>query len=319
VTKEIHSYSSPYNIGHAALRQYEDRPGLLDVPVYIEEKIDGSQFSFKREDGVVYFRSRKMMVYPESPGMFKVGVEFVRLSCEDDLHEGWTYRGEYLSKPKHNCLAYDRVPKKSIIIYDIETTPGTFLEPSERKAEAERLGFEVVPQLFEGMVEGLDQLDELLQSPSVLGGPIEGLVIKPVHHSLWGIDKKVLMAKYVREDFKEKHDKQWKKSNPGRKDVIALLVETYKTPQRWNKAVQHLREQGQLEDSPRDIGKLFKEVPKDILEECGEEIKEALFKHFWKDISRGITAGLAEFYKDKLAKEAFENPKGIVVNETINE
>jgi hypothetical protein len=127
---------------------------------------------------------------------------------------------------------------------------------------------------------------------------------------LWGIDKKVLMAKFVREDFKEKHDKAWKKSNPGRKDVIAALVETYKTPQRWNKAVQHLRENGELEDSPKDIGKLFKEVPKDILAECEDEIRDALFKHFWKDISRGITAGLAEWYKAKLAENAFAEPKG---------
>ncbi len=69
-----------------------------------------------------------------------------------------------------------------------------------------------------------------------------------------------------------------------------------------------MREAGQLEGTPRDIGKLFKEVPEDIKKECKEDIKEILWGHFWKDISRGITAGLAEWYKNKLVENEFEEP-----------
>ena len=50
----------------------------------------------------------------------------------------------------------------------------------------------------------------------------------------------------------------------------------------------------------------MREVPQDILKECGEEIKERLFKHFWSRISRGTTRGLPKFYKEKLAKKSFE-------------
>ncbi|GAG56068.1 unnamed protein product, partial [marine sediment metagenome] len=106
-----------------------------------------------------------------------------------------------------------------------------------------------------------------------------------------------------------------KKSNPGRKDVIKQLIDTYKTPQRWNKAIQHLKEAGELEGSPRDIGKLFKEVPKDIRSECEGEIRDALFSAFWPDISRGITAGIPDWYKDKLATDAFDKPEGKVWTE----
>ena len=62
---------------------------------------------------------------------------------------------------------------------------------------------------------------------------------------------------------------------------------------------------GELEESPRDIGNLIREVQADIEKECKEEIKELLWKFFWRKANRGVTAGLAEWYKERLAKEAF--------------
>jgi hypothetical protein len=55
-----------------------------------------------------------------------------------------------------------------------------------------------------------------------------------------------------------------------------------------------------------DIGPLLKHVSYDVLEECEDELREALFKHYWKQISRGITAGLPEWYKAKLLDKQFE-------------
>ncbi len=50
----------------------------------------------------------------------------------------------------------------------------------------------------------------------------------------------------------------------------------------------------------------MREIPTDVLKECEDEIKEKLFKHFWPKISRGVTRGIPEWYKDQLAKQAFE-------------
>ena len=49
-----HSYPSIYNLGHAAVAN------LLAVPHQVQEKVDGSQFSFGRfvEDGKVRLRVR---------------------------------------------------------------------------------------------------------------------------------------------------------------------------------------------------------------------------------------------------------------------
>ena len=43
----------------------------------------------------------------------------LRLFNEGLLAPGVTYYGEYLQKPKHNTLCYDRVPKDNIIIFDV--------------------------------------------------------------------------------------------------------------------------------------------------------------------------------------------------------
>lgn len=316
--KHIHSYSSPFAVGHAALAARDGNPGLFDGEVFVQEKVDGSQFSFMLDDdGEVYFRSRKSDIYPQAAGMFSKGVEAV-LSVKDKLNTGYTYRAEYLSKPKHNCLPYDRTPKGYIVIFDIETTPTDFLSPFTAEPEAERLGFDFAPVYFVGKIEGVEQLQSFLTNKSILGGPIEGIVIKPKDHRLWGIDKKVLMAKYVRQEFKEKHNKDWKKDNPGRKEIVQAIIDTYRTPQRWGKAIQHLKEEGKLEGSPKDIGLLFKEIPRDVLAECGDEIKESLFRYFWKDISRGVTAGVADWYKNKLVENEFAKPLDTNAQEIID-
>jgi hypothetical protein len=41
------------------------------------------------------------------------------------------------------------------------------------------------------------------------------------------------------------------------------------------------------------------------MEECGEEIKEALFQYWWREIKRGIAKGFPEWYKNKLAEKQF--------------
>ena len=73
---------------------------------------------------------------------------------------------------------------------------------------------------------------------------------------------------------------------------MSVIIERYKTPARWEKAIQHLRDDGTLTNSPRDIGLLIKEVRKDIQEECQSEIKEILFRWAWKQVCSKFTGGL---------------------------
>ena len=75
----------------------------------------------------------------------------------------------------------------------------------------------------------------------------------------------------------------------------------YCSEARWEKAIAHLREAGAigLEPANSDIGKVIKEVQRDILEECGEDIRRELFDGFAKDLRGAWIAGLPEWYQRK--------------------
>lgn len=309
----ISSYSSIYNLGHAAIAT------LLHGPVLLEEKIDGSQISFRRtyNDSVMpseahttlEVRSKGAAINTVAPeGLFKKAVEVLQ-ALGDKIPIGYTFRGEYLAKPAHNVMKYDRVPQNHIIIFDIEKGEQEYLSPTDKKDLATALGFETVPELSIGIIESAETIRAFLERESILGGQkIEGVVIKPFAYDLFGRDKKVLMGKFVSEVFKETHAAEWKTlhgpKSPG--DVLREVAATYASPARWQKALIHLREQGKITDSPKDIGELMAAVPLDVLKECEEEIKAALWKWAWPNIRRSLTRGLPEWYKDVLLKLQFE-------------
>jgi hypothetical protein len=296
------SYPSVFNLGHRVLAE------LFSDPVLVEEKIDGSQFSFGLIGGVLRVRSKGAEMNSEAPEkMFDKAVETVS-TLAPVLVPGYTYRGEFLRTPKHNTLAYDRTPVGHIIIFDINVDEESYLTYEDKKIEATRLGLEVVPRLYEGRIDSADAIRHLLLLDSCLGGQkVEGVVVK--NYARFGPDKKALMGKYVSEAFKEVHGGEWKRNNPTSGDIISELINRYRTPARWNKAIQHFRENGQLQNSPRDIGALLREIPEDMRKECESDIRDALFAFAWPKIRRGITMGFPEHYKQYLLDQQFEAPK----------
>jgi len=298
------SYPKIYNLGHPAIAD------LFADPVIVEEKVDGSQFSF----GMIFdaqenvhrlrVRSRGAELNIEAPDkMFAAGVA-VAQELAPILAPGWTYRCEYLAKPKHNTLAYDRIPAKHLILFDVATGPEEYLSRRGKEEAAASLGLEVVPLIFDDSVDGFDVFRSFLGRTSILGGQkIEGVVVK--NYVRFGRDAKPLMGKFVSESFREAHGADWKERHPGYKDIVQRIVEKYRTPARWMKAVQHLREAGALLDDPKDIGNLFREVHRDFDEECREAATATLYGWAEANIKRGVTAGLAEWYKDELLKKQF--------------
>lgn len=296
----ISSYPKVYNLGHPALEL------LFSGPVIVEEKIDGSQFSFSLcPEGTVHFRSHGAEIDVDAPPkLFRGAVDAVkfRLSL---LRRDWIYRAECLTKPKHNVLCYDRMPRDGLIIFDIEDERRRFLSPESKSQAASELGLECVPVLFWGHVPGAEELKKLLVTRSVLGGSeIEGVVVKPAAYDLYGRDGKILMGKFVSERFKEIHRREWKEGDHapvGSK--ITRLLGSYRTEARWEKAIQHLRDEGKLLHEPKDIGGLMIELQKDVADECGEEIRHELWKLFKHDLMRTVTRGFPEWYKLRLLSE----------------
>ena len=89
---------------------------IFKEEVEITEKVDGSQFCFGKLDGETFMRSKGKQQFVESPDkMFKEGVDYI-WSIQERIPEGMAFYCEYLKKPKHNVLAYDRVPKNNLIL-----------------------------------------------------------------------------------------------------------------------------------------------------------------------------------------------------------
>lgn len=301
----LHSYPSIYNLGHPEVAE------LFAEPVTVQEKVDGSQFSFGVRDGALFARSKgKELVLDNPEKMFTKAIDTVqRLFSAGMLLEGYTYRGEYLQSPHHNTLNYARVPNRNIILFDVDTGLETYMPSHQVQTIADALGLEMVPTLYVGSLpsneDGLNILKNWFQLDSILGGQkIEGVVIK--NYFRFTREKKVMMGKLVRPEFKEQNKAEFRVKNPTQGDVIQSIIDTYKTDARWNKAVSHLRDNGDLQNGPQDIGPLLREVNADILKECEDEIKAALWKYAWPKISRGVTAGLPEWWKAKLLEQQFK-------------
>ena len=296
---KLHSYPKVLAVGHRYIAD------IFDGPVLVEEKIDGSQISFGMVDGELCIKSRNKKLIIDAPDkMFTNAIESIQ-AIQGELTEGWIYRGEYLKSPCHNVLAYDRIPNGHIIIFDIEMGPNNpIADHTEKVMQAKYLGFECVPQ-FEVDITGPDVVIGLLETTSCLGGQkIEGIVVKS--YDKITPDGKHMVGKYVSDRFKERHTKKWGESNPGRNDVIEIIIASLKTDARRDKALQHLKENGDYTGTPQDIGKFLKEIHLDIETEEKDYIAEKLVSHFLPQIKRAICGGAPEWYKQQLLEGAFK-------------
>jgi hypothetical protein len=287
---------------------------IFSEPVEVTEKVDGSMWCFgiSKSGELVYRSKNQILTGLVVPGMFEIAYQQV-LRMEPILRSlpdinGTYFYCEYLNKPKHNCLAYERVPKNNLYLFGVCNPDGTFEnKPSILEFFANLLEIEPPKVIFEGTVTSQEQLDEFLKLDSILGKQkIEGIVIKRYTPFMWmGMQMPIMMGKWVSQEFKETHKKTWKYDNTP-SGVVARLVEELSSEARWNKAIQHLKEAGVLINDPKDIGALLEEIKRDLIEEEAEYIKEKLYVAFIDDIVRKARQGFPEWYKAQLRASIFE-------------
>jgi hypothetical protein len=278
---------------------------IFENEVEVTEKVDGSQFVFGKIDGELKIRSKGAEIIPEvAPKMFKKGVDYV-VSIQEKIPDNTSFYCEYLEKPKHNVLQYDNTPKNHLVLFAV-CEGQDFVK--KQKEYAELFDIDSIPVLFEGKINSLDELEKLLETQSYLGGKkIEGVVVKDYkkEYMIGGQIIPIMSGKYVSEEFKEVHNKNWSKDHKT-KDRVSVYLSGFKTEARWVKAIQHLKENNEIEDSPKDIGKLMKEINQDISQEEKENIKDWLWNEHKGHLSKVVTAGFPEWYKKRLMASSFE-------------
>ncbi len=302
---KIHSYPKIFAVGSDYISD------LFKGVVEITEKIDGSQFSFGvTKDSEIVMRSKgKELYFDDYAKMFKIAVDWVDKNQEKikGLGKDIYFCCEFLGKPGHNILKYERVPKNNLIVFGVRIGESFIKSYKELKKWADKLDLETVPLLYEGEVKTLEELKKFLEMDSILGNEkVEGFVVKN-YLSPCIIGNLVFpsFGKYVREDFKERHAKDWGAKFSG-KHKLQEFIDSFRTEARWKKAIQHLREAGKLVNEPKDIGILLKEIERDLFDEEELNIKKELFKLFKNQIARKAKAGFPEYYKECLAKRTFK-------------
>ena len=297
----IPAFPKIFTLGHRATEN------IFNGVVEITEKIDGSQLSFGNINGELKMRSKGVEIFPDTcDNMFKLGVEYV-LSLYDKLRINVVYHGEYLQKPKHNTLTYARVPKNNFMLFGLRDIERDYFSSywKDLAEAAKDLGCEPIPlieQIELNYSNYYDYCMTCLKRQSVLGGTeIEGIVVKNYAHDMLigGQYIPITCGKFVSEAFKEKHKVSWSSSNPGNMQKLANAIST---EPRWEKAVQTLRDRGELVDDVKDIGPLLKCLNQDVIEEELDEIKDMLWDIFRKEVMRHVSRGLPEWYKERLLK-----------------
>lgn len=295
-------YPKIYNLGR------DETVDVLKGTCDIYEKVDGSQFKWSVDEIgelKVYTKSTQLVSpWHNVNRLFKTSVYHL-LGIKDNCHRDLLYFGEAISKPKHNKIKYDRVPQGNTVLWAAwDTMLGCWLTHDRLQEEAKLLEIDCIPLL--GVVkEGMDtkQLDEFLDTESFLGGAkIEGIVIKNYSNFFNGTANldSVVQAKYVSEKFRE----MAKFGNPVQHDQNYGL--DFDTEIAWQKAYMRMCEGGLAEGNDKDIGKVIRELHRDI----DEEYKPIILKYLWKIHSKNVksrmTRGLADWMKAKMARRLLD-------------
>ena len=278
----------------------------------MEEKIDGSNFRFGISKSRGIMVGSKNMDMTEAPAkMFKLAIDWVyQESTQKRLNEALEalmvedviFYGEYLSSPHHNTIKYDKVPINNIILFDM-TIDGVYQTYNVLQHYAQYLGLSVVPILQ--TKDSMFAVNELAQvvnnTKSVLGDTlIEGVVVKS-YDSRMHIRKHdyPFMIKYVRDEFKEMNQKNWKEQKANENPVQHILKAINKEKV-WEKAIQHAKDDGKLEGRMQDMRVLIGYLNTDIENQWKEAIKEELWVLFKEEISSQMVKGLPVWYKKSL-------------------
>ena len=308
--------------------------GMLErTDVIVKEKLDGSQFAFaKRADGQVLCRSKSQQLTESNcDKQFRPAFDYVH-SIAERLSPGEVYYCETFASPRQNKIRYARTPRNGLALFAVSTVNFTmefpdirperviafFTEHDYLREFADRLDIEAVQCLGGDRPRRwtLAELNELVKSgKSQLGGTsgIEGVVIscdEPIEYveetddgpkTRW---QPLQIAKLVRDDFKEVKVRREKRDNtsPLVEQAIEIFAR-YCTEARWDKAIQHLRDEGKLKGDYSDIGLIIKEIIRDVEEEEGQDIGAQLFRIFHSLFRREVIKGFPEYYKASFKRD----------------
>ena len=188
-------------------KRMADVSSLLDVPLVITEKCDGSNLTYTRT--AVFSRSHSGP--PGHPSFDLAKATHARIAHELSL--GLSLFCEYCYAV--HSITYDALPDYSLVFGARDDREGRWWDWDMVVAQAADLGLPTVPELYRGQVSTVRELEALTLSlaaqPSVFGGPREGVVVRHAGE-FRDADFQRSLAKWVRSDHVTT-DEHWMHQN----------------------------------------------------------------------------------------------------------
>lgn len=283
----------------------------LTSHIIIQEKVDGSQLTIIKQDGVLSFYNKNKQVSPKRGPWLNVWLSLT--GKEQMFEEGLSYHGEAFTNRQTNTVRYGRVPRYFWMLYEVVRPDNSILTPKEMNELVIGTGIETVATLFDSSINFSINLYELVnlmmnkiehgEITSSLGGCPEGIVVKVINKKQGeeGSAQKISNTRYkfVRPEFAEMNSEKKKKLPQVSDDeFIKEVGRIFDVDARKQKAMQHLKEQNRWLDDPiKNMQNMVDEMDNDLLKERAEEIKEMLLVRFWKEISTAARGDVMEFLK----------------------
>lgn len=293
------------------------QPLIADIfshPVEISEKVDGSQCRIQLTEDSVKCGSKNVGIADEK--MFRLAHEQAERIWNEKVW--WTFGdditlfAEFLNKEKHNVLIYGRVPLNNLYLFGA-MVDDRHLQTDELIEIAKELQIEP-PHILaaESDVKSQSDIEEYLKVDSCLGNTIlEGVVIKQYHETYPALLASTqaffgypMAGKLVRDDFKERLDKEWS-GKKQRETPLAKVTTEFLTDARFNKAIQHLADEGRITYEMNNLKDIIPEFYRDLVDEEHDEIVKIAMEEFWRQLKRKCDSFSVQEWKRYLVEKQF--------------
>ena len=312
-----------YDLYNKKGKEFVDQ--LFNTYVTVNEKMDGSAFTFERDKETGKFKfyrrdqrnpitlvDRTLMKYYEKPIQY---IESLPPHILEQIPRGWRFGLEYFANTKPVEITYDRIPKNHLLLSYVHEygDDGKIKKTIQDKGEldnwADLLGVDRAPIIFQGYLTD-DQKDKITD---FLRTPFEELVQKFKTQSFVRYIISTLNPKLTKTALNDDLDKdvegivfRFGESSKETEPVLAKMVDPVFTQMAKDKSMK------QREDKPSDfLGIALMDVMNFILERGVDDFRvdgdseDERYISFMSD----VFAKFLDKYSDKYRGADFEEPE----------
>lgn len=205
-SKYLRTFHLPFSPGATSDDKISNHVNdLLNVPIVITEKCDGSNSSLEQE-GCFARTHSGAPIHPSFDGL-----KALHASVKYKIPESIQLFGEWLYAL--HSIAYEELPGYFLLFNVRELNNNVWLSWEEVELWAQEIGVPTVPVLFKGIIDSEKNLQKLVESfmiePSKCGGIREGVVVR-IQNKFLDNEFSTCVQKCVRKNHVSPNNDHWK-------------------------------------------------------------------------------------------------------------